>query len=92
MVGDISKEILRRVGSGEYQFKDLVLLCKVLASFGVTVFSPVAGALPVQLLLKMFNYSLEMDVAGRFMEMLAESLDRRFKETLTGNKDYQVRP
>lgn len=88
-VGDVSKEILRRVAAGDYKLEDILLLCKVLASFGIGL-APVASALPAKLLLDLLNVSLGQEIGGRLLEALAVSVDQRFKETLTGDADYKM--
>eukprot|EP00565_Helicotheca_tamesis_P006569 CAMPEP_0185734272 /NCGR_PEP_ID=MMETSP1171-20130828/21973_1 /TAXON_ID=374046 /ORGANISM="Helicotheca tamensis, Strain CCMP826" /LENGTH=253 /DNA_ID=CAMNT_0028404229 /DNA_START=32 /DNA_END=790 /DNA_ORIENTATION=- len=90
VVGDISKEVVRRAWSGEYEMKDMLLLLRVLASFGVATFAPVAQILPVKMLLSGYNTALEFEVAGRVTEFLAEAIDRRFKEAITGDENYQL--
>ena len=45
--GDISKEIIQRVRSGEYAIDDILFLCKVLIAVGIE-FQPVASVLPVK--------------------------------------------
>mmetsp|Transcript_31523 Transcript_31523/g.47040 ORF Transcript_31523/g.47040 Transcript_31523/m.47040 type:complete len:326 (-) Transcript_31523:19-996(-) len=90
VVGDISKEVVRRAWNGEYDFNDMILLLKVLAAFGFTTFSPVANVLPVKMLLEMYDVSLEVEVGGRLVRFLAEALDKRFKEALVGDANYQL--
>lgn len=89
VVGDISKEIIRKVSDGEYKLDDVLLLFKLLLTFGVGL-TPVASALPVKLLLELINYSLATEVGERMLGALATTLDERFKEALTGNKDYKI--
>mmetsp|Transcript_28900 Transcript_28900/g.42841 ORF Transcript_28900/g.42841 Transcript_28900/m.42841 type:complete len:302 (-) Transcript_28900:64-969(-) len=88
-VGDISKEIIRRVSSGEYKIEDIFLLCKILLSFGVGL-TPIAGALPAKVLLEMMNVGLAQEVGGRLMETLAETLDKRMKKSITGDANYAL--
>jgi hypothetical protein len=89
VVGDVSKEIIRKVAEGDYKLEDVLLLFKLLLTFG-TGLSPVAGALPVKLLLEMMNYSLATEVGERMLNALATALDERFKEALTGDKGYKI--
>ena len=89
VMGDISKEIIRKVSDGEYKLDDVLLLFKLLLTFGVGL-TPVASALPVKLLLELINYSLATEVGERMLGALATTLDERFKEALTGNKGYKI--
>lgn len=88
-VGDISKEILRRVRAGEYKVEDIILLVKIMATLGAE-FSPLASVLPAKLLLEMMNYSLAQEVGGKVLEIVTGTLDKRFKEAVTGDADYAV--
>lgn len=53
--GDISKEIIRRVKSGEYTVDDILFLCKILVSLGME-FKPVASVLPVKVSISFFLF------------------------------------
>mmetsp|Transcript_9158 Transcript_9158/g.13040 ORF Transcript_9158/g.13040 Transcript_9158/m.13040 type:complete len:290 (-) Transcript_9158:3271-4140(-) len=86
---DVSKEILRRAATGEYKPEDMMLLFKVLISFGVGL-NPVASALPAHVMLDMLNYSIGQEVGGRVLEAVAVSVDQRFKESLTGDSQYKL--
>lgn len=88
-VGDITKEIIRRVSTGEYKVEDVFLLCKVLLSFGAGL-TPIASFLPAKLLIEMIEFGLAQEVGGRLMEVLATTLDERFKETVMGDAKYQL--
>jgi len=88
-LGDLSKEITKKALSKDYNLGDLVLLCKTLASFGVA-FSPVAGVLPVKVLVEMLNLSIASELGERLVGALTLELDRRMKEVVTGNPDYQL--
>ena len=88
-MGDISKEIIRRVSTGEYATEDLLLLCKALVTFGVGL-TPVASFLPAKLLLEMMSFGIAEDVGGRLMGALSKTLDERFKETITGDANYRL--
>jgi hypothetical protein len=85
--GDLTREILRRVASGEYTLDDLFLLLKALAVFEASI-SPVAGFLPVKLLIELLNFSLANDIAGRVSSALAMELDRRLKKSILGDENY----
>lgn len=88
-VGDISKEIVRRVVSGDFTLDDLFMLLKALAIFEASI-SPVAGFLPVKLLIDLLNFSLANDVAGRVASALAMELDKRLKGALLGDENYKL--
>jgi hypothetical protein len=88
-VGDVSKEIVRRVATGEYKLQDLVLAIKILVALGSSV-TPIGAALPTKLLLELFNYSVAQEVGEKVLGALAESLDQRLKLILTGDAKYQV--
>jgi hypothetical protein len=88
-VGDITKEIFRRLGEGEYKIEDIVFLVKVLATLGAD-FSPLASVLPARLLLELMNYSLAQDVGSRILETVTQALDKRFKEAITGDANYEI--
>jgi len=85
--GDLTREILKRVSEGEYTLDDLFMLLKALALFEASI-SPVAGFLPVKLLIELLNFSLANDVAGRVSSALAMELDRRLKKAILGDENY----
>ena len=87
--GDLTKEIARRVSSRKYTLEDLALLLKALVSFGVGL-SPVAGLLPVTLLVQLLNYSIAGDVGNRLVAALAQEIDRRLKAAIIGDADYKL--
>ena len=70
--------------------EDLVILFKTLLSFGVGL-SPVAGLLPVRLLVEMLNYSIAGDVGNKLIASLAQEIDRRVKTALVGDENYEVK-
>ena len=85
--GDLTRELLKRVAEGEYTLDDLFMLLKALAVFEASI-SPVAGFLPVKLLVELLNFSLVNDVAGRVSSALAMELDRRLKKSILGDENY----
>ena len=85
----ISKELIRRVRTGDYKVEDIILLVKVMVTLGAE-FSPLASVLPAKLLLEMMNYSLAQEVGGKVLEVVSGALDKRFKEAVTGDADYAV--
>jgi hypothetical protein len=89
-VGDLSQEVVRRVQSGEYTVQDVWLALRILLTAGFGVLSPVAGILPIRLLLNLVNLGLAQEVSGRLVGALAETLDKRMKEVLTGSSSYAL--
>lgn len=77
-IADISRTIIRKVASGDYQLSDITFLCKVLVVLGAD-FSPVVGLLPVRLLLELFGYSIVIGLGERFMTAIVTELDRRLE-------------
>lgn len=87
--GDLSKEILKRALSGEYKLEDIAMLFKILLSIGASV-SPVAGALPAKILIELLNVSIASQLGDKAVGALSSELDRRMKEAVTGNPEYQL--
>uniref|UniRef100_A0A7S4K5T6 Uncharacterized protein n=2 Tax=Odontella aurita TaxID=265563 RepID=A0A7S4K5T6_9STRA len=87
--GDVSKEIFRRVRSGDYTVEDILLLCRILVTMGVSL-SPVAASLPGKLLVEMLDFSLVQDLGGRFVGAITLELDRRMKQAVTGDASYEL--
>jgi hypothetical protein len=88
-IGDVSREIIRRVQTGEYELADIIFLCKVLITFGVGL-TPVTSFLPGKLLVEMIQFSIVEETGGRLLNVLSTTLDQRFKETLTGDLNYKL--
>ena len=87
--GDLSKELLRRVASAEYNLSDLMLLFKVLLAVGVSI-APVTMTLPASVLLEMLNVSLEQRLGGKLVETLASSVDARITAAFTVDDKQQL--
>mmetsp|Transcript_16763 Transcript_16763/g.34156 ORF Transcript_16763/g.34156 Transcript_16763/m.34156 type:complete len:338 (-) Transcript_16763:205-1218(-) len=87
--GDVTKEIASRVASRQYTFDDLVVLLKVLLTFGVGL-QPVAAFFPVKLLIDLLNYSIMGDLGNRLAAALAMEIDKRVKLAVTGDSGYQL--
>ncbi|KAL9182437.1 hypothetical protein ACHAXT_013089 [Thalassiosira profunda] len=87
--GDLTKEIMRRIATGQYTLDDLFMLLKALAIFEASI-SPVAGFMPVKLLVELLNFSLLNDVAGKVTSALAMELDKRLKKSLLGDENYKL--
>jgi hypothetical protein len=90
-VGDVTKELLRRIVSSDYNLSDMILLLKVVLTIGAT-FGPLAKAIPITVLLEMLNVSLEKEIGGKIIETIAMSLDDRFTAAIvfTGDDKYQL--
>ena len=88
-VGDVTKELLRRVATAEYNLSDLILLLKVLLAVGVSI-APVTMTLPVSMVLEMLNVSLEQRIGGKLVEALAASVDTRVAAAFTGDDKHQI--
>lgn len=88
-VGDVSREVLRRLRSGEYSSEDIMLALKIVAIVGVN-FQPVAALLPMKVLVQMVEVSLAQDLSNKVVGVLTGEVDSRMKEMVTGDKDYQL--
>ena len=53
-------------------------------------FLPIARLLPVKLLLEVLNVGLASDIGSKVTGAVAQSLDERFKEAITGDAKYQL--
>jgi len=87
--GDITKELVRRVASGEVNVGNTILLLKVVLAVGAS-FGPLAKLLPVTVLLEALNVSLEARIGGRILEALAGALDDRFQAAFTADDKVQL--
>jgi len=87
--GDVSKEIVRRVITHDYTPDDLIILFKILISFGVGL-SPVANFLPAKLLIELLDLSIAGEVTNRVAAAIALELDKRFKKAFTDDPNYQM--
>merc|ERR1712190_435760 len=67
----------------------MIFMCKALLTLGASV-SPIAGALPTKILLAMMTQEMSDKVMGGVQETVAKELDRRCKEALVGDADYQM--
>ena len=83
--GDVSKEVLRRISSTDYNIQDIMLLLRVMLVLGAS-FGPLAKLLPITALLEAMNVSLEARIGGKILEVLAESLDKRFVAAFTADE------
>mmetsp|Transcript_13675 Transcript_13675/g.18335 ORF Transcript_13675/g.18335 Transcript_13675/m.18335 type:complete len:208 (+) Transcript_13675:1-624(+) len=86
-VGDITRAIIKKVASGEYNFADIVLLSKILIKLGAD-FSPVATILPVRLLLELFDYSIALELSEKFVKTLSVELDKRLSFSSDDEGEY----
>ncbi|CAJ1950882.1 unnamed protein product [Cylindrotheca closterium] len=88
-VGDLSREVLRRLRSGEYSTEDIMLFLKIVAIVGANV-QPVAAVLPMKVLVEMVEVSLAQDLSTKVVGILTNEVDSRMKEMVTGDKDYKL--
>ena len=88
--GDLSRSVLRRVESGEYTIEDVFLALRILLWAGLQAFTPVVASLPVSWLVNLINFGLAQEVSGRLTTALAEFLDQRMKQALTGRANYVI--
>ena len=85
--GDLTKLIVSR--ASQLTMKDASMLIKALLSFNVGL-SSVGGLLPIKFLVEVLNYSLLVDVGERLAGMVAVEIDKRVKEALTGDSEYEL--
>ena len=85
--GDLTKLIVSR--ASQLTMKDATMLLKALLSFNVGL-SSVGGLLPIKFLVEVLNYSLLVDVGERLAGMVAVEIDKRVKEALTGDAEYEL--
>ena len=89
VLGDVSRTVIRKVRSGEYNVDDVYLALRILLTAGFALL-PVAQLLPVKALVELVNLGLAKDVGLRLVELLAVVLDQRMKQALTGDANYQL--
>lgn len=65
---------MKQIASGKYAMDDLFMLLKAMALVGASI-SPVAGFLPVKMLVELLNLSLVNDAMGKVTSVLALELD-----------------
>lgn len=87
--GDLTKELVRRASTRDYNLEELFMLVKGILSLGIS-FSPVAGLLPVKVLVDLLNFSLINDVGNKAVTAVTNELDRRMKKAVTGDSEYQL--
>jgi hypothetical protein len=87
--GDVTRTVIQKTWSGEYDKQDVYLALRILAVAGFSLV-PAAQLLPLKALIEVFEFGLANDVANRLLPVLATTLDARMKEALTGNSNYQL--
>jgi hypothetical protein len=87
--GDLTKEVVRRVWAGEYDWQDVWLVVRIMIAAGANL-TPLAGALPVKMLIQLIEVGLAQEVGSKSVGMLASTLDEKFKLALTGDAKYQL--
>ena len=87
--GDVTKTLLKKVLTGEYDPQDVFLALRILVVAGCTLL-PIAQLLPLNTLFEMFELGLLRDVGFRVLPIVAQTIDARMKEALTGDANYQL--
>lgn len=91
--GDMSREVVRRLVSGEYSRDDLWLFLRIVATIGINL-QPVTSSLPLKVLLELLNMTMEASVAQsvgeRVVSSITTEIDGRMKELVTGDRNYKL--
>ena len=87
--GDVTKTLVKNVLTGKYDPQDVYLALRILVVAGCTLL-PIAQLLPLNTLFEMFELGLLRDVGFRLLPIVAETIDARMKEALTGDANYQL--
>ena len=87
--GDVTKTLLKKVLTGEYDPQDVYLTLRILVVAGCTLL-PIAQLLPLNTLFEMFELGLLRDIGFRLLPIVAQTIDARMKEALTGDANYQL--
>lgn len=87
--GDVTKTLLKKVLTGEYDPQDVYLALRILVVAGCTLL-PIAQLLPLNTLFEMLELGLLRDVGFRLLPIVAQTIDARMKEALTGDANYQL--
>jgi len=86
-VQSVTKTLIKKVASDEYDLSEITFLCKVLFALGVD-FSAVTGLLPAGILLEVFGVGIACGIGERFFSAVIKELDRRLysnEEETDGN-------
>jgi len=83
---DLTGEVYNRTLSGDINLKDVILLVKVVASLGIS-FTPLAGVLPLKLLIELLSVGLAQEIGNRVMEIVANEVDKRINKALLEKDD-----
>ena len=84
--GDLSKEILRRLQSGQYNSDDVWLFLKIVAMIGINL-QPVVPFLPAKVLMEMLEVSVAQSLADKVTKTITTEVDRRMKGFLVGDSE-----
>jgi hypothetical protein len=87
--GDVTKTLLKKVLTGEYDPQDVYLALRILVVAGCALL-PIAQLLPLNTLFEMFELGLLRDIGFRLLPIVAQTIDARMKEALTGDANYQL--
>lgn len=88
--GDISKTILFKVQSGEYDVIDVFLALRVLLAAGFMI-NPIASLLPLKGLITLLNFGLKEELSGRVIQVVATEIDQRMKDALFSNHNNSIK-
>lgn len=91
--GDMSREVVRRLVSGEYSRDDLLLFLKIVATIGINL-QPVTKTLPLKVLVELLNIAMEgnlpKSVGDRVVSSITTEIDGRMKKLVVGDRNKIV--
>jgi hypothetical protein len=87
--GDLSREVLRRLQTGQYSSEDVWLFLKIVALVGVNMQS-VASILPLKVVVNLLEVGVAQQLSDKAIKTLTSEVDSRMKEFVTGDKDYKI--
>lgn len=87
--GDLTREVIRRLQTGEYTADDVWLFLKIIALVGVNL-QPVVAILPVKVVVQLLEGSVAQQLSEKVVNTLTTEVDGRMKEFVTGDRDYNV--
>jgi hypothetical protein len=87
--GDLSREVLRRLQTGQYSSEDVWLFLKIVAVVGFNL-QPVASILPIKVVIEMLEVGIAQQLSDKVINTLTSEVDSRMKQFVTGDKDYKI--
>jgi hypothetical protein len=87
--GDLSREVLRRLQTGQYSSEDVWLFLRIVALVGVNM-QPVAMILPLKVVVELLEVGVAQQLSDKVIKTLTSEVDSRMKEFVTGDKDYKI--